>query len=335
MDDSNFIQPEAATFSTNLVSLSTNAFTRNFASAAALACLIYESVITFDDEWRYMWRRGIYRCRRPITVTKCIFFFTRYFAFAFQLSNQYLIAGPFGKSSVKESDCIHWFIFQTAGVQIQQWMVEIILLLRVCALYSHTSTIYIFLTFVFICQMGVVVFAMFRTFTSLAFNEYCIPKSTPPSILYFCLRTFFLQLLIGALTLAKRKTAVRDGWATTPILVLVTRDGAWVFVAVSVVNIIISLYCLLVHSVVQIIFSWPFTIATILACRLILNMQKLQPNTNSPTSSNPSSPVLTSDFDVATRITNTLNISNSLLDLASDTRAFGNSSQANGSIPRS
>ncbi|TFK67622.1 hypothetical protein BDN72DRAFT_898799 [Pluteus cervinus] len=279
---------------------------RNIVSGTALACLIYESVLTFEDEHR-----------RPITFMKCLFCFTRYFALVFQVCNQYVMAGPLARSSVGDHMCTRWFAFQTAGTQIQLWMVEVILLLRVYALYNRTYAIGVGLSFAFLAQLAVIVYSSILTFKQLVFDELCIPIYTPRPVLYWLASTFLLQVVVAVLTLAKQKIAVRDGWSTAPILVRVTRDGSRVFIAIcgwylnthrdlpllkeffSGLLFAMITYSFMARVAVYIIFSWPVTILTVLGCRLILNMQSLQTD-----QVRPSMPVLTTDFDTSTNLNN-------------------------------
>ncbi|TFK70785.1 hypothetical protein BDN72DRAFT_502403 [Pluteus cervinus] len=247
--------------------------------------------------------------KRPITSVKCIFFFTRYFAYGFQLCNQYLVTVPFTHSGTKHTACLRWFAFQTAGIQTQLWMLEIIILLRVCALYHQSHAVRVTLSLIFVLQIAVVVYAAIETFKDLSFNQYCMPTHTPKATIWFSLRTFVMHAIFAGLTFAKRGAAIRDGWSTAPLFVLVTRDGIWVSAAI-VCLVVIAIAALFSRAVVQLIFSWQFTILTICACRLVLNMQKLALNTGSESSlrSTPS-PILTADFDIRTDFTHDFTIS--------------------------
>lgn len=81
------------------------------------------------------------------------------------------------------------------------------------------------------------------------FDLYCLARETPRKVIYFgsvyrllisCLRCLpvlsagvvFTHSVIWTMTLLRRSVAVRSGWGHIPVVNLVFRDGAYIFICI-------------------------------------------------------------------------------------------------------
>jgi len=150
--------------------------------------------------------------------------------------------------------------------------VDLVIMLRVYALYNRSLKIALVLAFLLLIQGALVTACTCITVPRVPFGPSCDVLKTPPDVAYFMAAVVFSQTILLILTLRKRRVA----FGQSPLVDLVVRDGAWVFVLVVSMFMITIPYSFVAQvSKPHVIFVWPITLLSITACRLIMNMQKV------------------------------------------------------------
>jgi hypothetical protein len=149
---------------------------------------------------------------------------------------------------------------------------ESVLMLRVYALYLQNSKIGICLLTVFIMDLILAIVFGIRTLPALHYDEACTGHGTPPEVLYFGGCVLATQLMLWSMTFFKRNIAPGG----VPIVRLVLRDSACVFVLVFTIFGVCIPYSFVQDLAAHVVFLWPISLMSIATCRIILNMFRLK-----------------------------------------------------------
>ncbi|KAF9476124.1 hypothetical protein BDN70DRAFT_190965 [Pholiota conissans] len=255
-----------------ITSAAENLVFRRWSAVATLALLVWEHAITLQTELRYIWRR-------PISIVKGIYVFSRYYALAIQIFNLYLVSGPLSSLEIPEHVCRRWFLFLTASSCALLATVDAILMLRVYALYLQDVKAGMFLAALFFGQL-MVEFIYVPIVVKVPFDPICDAQETHKGVVYFGISLWVKHLAVVAMTLAKRDLAVLGA----PVVRLVRRDGMWVVVLICGFFTAIIPYSFVNQvSKAHVAFGWPMTILSISCCRMITNMLQLRINPDEET----------------------------------------------------
>ncbi|TFK33361.1 hypothetical protein BDQ12DRAFT_715858 [Crucibulum laeve] len=238
---------------------------RNASCLASLAVLLYEHSITFAQEYQFVWKS------RP-TLVKWVYLFSRYFVIVVQIINNILLALPLSKLPIRHELCKPWFLFLMISTCISFAALEVVLMLRVYALYRRSPRVKNLFIAIFVINR-VVVADYTRRASSFPFGGACEITGMPHDMMIFLSILLILtQSIIWLLTVIKRNIT----YGRAPVVGLMIRDGAWIFVLVCGVFIVTFPYALTERaSKSHVIFLWPMSLFSIGTCRIILNMQSL------------------------------------------------------------
>ncbi|KAF8995227.1 hypothetical protein BDQ17DRAFT_1365830 [Cyathus striatus] len=241
---------------------------QHYWSLAAFVFLVWEYVCTCRYEFSHIWRR-------PMTTVKVIYLFSRYFGLLFHFINHMIMMKTLSRLPVVSSTCHRWFAFQIVSFAILFSAMEVILMLRVYALYHHSRGIGLTLAILFIIEIAVSVACPLSFLPELKYDVICTGEIAPRQAAVYCSTVVFVQLVVVSLTLAKRNSGLIT--TDTEIVRLVHRDGVWVFAVVLAIMSIMMPYSIVEQTVVPyIIFSWPISIFSLITCRVIMNLQRLK-----------------------------------------------------------
>jgi len=244
-----------------------------FASIAALAVQAWEFFVYFTDEVEYLWKGRF-------NAIKGLYFCSRYGMLLAQIVNQALSYGlGEGVPQLHHNMCSGMFVYKTVVGQLGLNLVEIILLLRVYALYNRSYRMKFLLGGSFITASLLETTGTVIVIQSLAPAVDCqLPEASSKGLLIFGIGAAFCQCVIFVTTLNKFVTGRSYGWARTPLTSLMLREGVVVFFLILALLIVMSAYELirnLTPGVGQAAFSWYITFISIGASRLILSMRKV------------------------------------------------------------
>ncbi|KAH9478225.1 hypothetical protein JR316_0008678 [Psilocybe cubensis] len=227
---------------------------RNYSSFAALAVLVLDHVLSCRSEYKYIWQA---KFRLP----QFLYLISRYWALSLQIMHytfvqKYLIHGP-----VSSSLCKIWFSLLGSGCIMMGVCMNLILLLRLYALYMKDSKI-LALALPLIGQHVVALVVVGRAvFKDDAFSDTCDLYHTPIEALPLGILTIVSQAAVWLAAFKKRKIA------QAAVLSLVVRESHWTLAVFGVLAAIMIPYSFATQSVNPfIIFVWPTTFISMTTC---------------------------------------------------------------------
>ncbi|KAF4598135.1 hypothetical protein EYR38_006531 [Pleurotus pulmonarius] len=268
----------------------------NLSSAASLAFLVWDILITTDNEVELIWPK-------PWSVTKFLYFHIRYVPVLVQ------IAITFVGTEIAESfhytthDCYIWQVFQgVASVSIIA-AVDVILILRVYALYNGHWAIRLSVGCLFFMEIVCMIVGLALAIPGIRFGPNCSTTGIPQSLIIYGAGSVLFQIILFLLTVVRFAIAVRSGWGRIPLVELIMRDGTWAFfVLVAIVIAEAGLFGLENHALAGVLYGWLLTTFSFVGYRVLFNLQKVAVRTPLPSTSRSSngyrfSTVLSSDAE--------------------------------------
>ncbi|KAF8056546.1 hypothetical protein FPV67DRAFT_641495 [Lyophyllum atratum] len=139
--------------------------------------------------------------------------------------------------------------------------------------------------------LGVAVACIFRATRLVQFGATCVALKVPYDTVSFGIFTVVRHAFIWMLTIHRRNIG-RYGYSSrVPVVRLMLRDGAWIFAAIGAILPTATPHFGVRPAAAQAMIPWSISLVSILTCRLILNMQRLQTRANS------TAPELTTNID--------------------------------------
>ncbi|KAJ6499228.1 hypothetical protein C8R45DRAFT_108924 [Mycena sanguinolenta] len=258
-------------------------------SIAALAFLIWEHLITLDDEVEYIWRK-------PWTAwVKIVFLFLRYFPLAIQLCNRILDEMIMQQLDLRPSAVRAWYISQAVVAHLAMTGVEFVMMVRVYAIYRNSRRIAWWFLCLWIVETVVVIAGIFITLPGVDFVPQQFLLSVPHSFAYLAISALVSQAIILGLTLPR---FFRGQWSGTSLGRLLIRDGFVVYLVFFVTTATAAVYAITGLSFGMTEYAWYLTIVSTSGCRLVLNMQRLPSTTTSQSFRNSSLELTTLHHDL-------------------------------------
>ncbi|KAF9063039.1 hypothetical protein BDP27DRAFT_1335702, partial [Rhodocollybia butyracea] len=199
------------------------------------------SVLGLVATAQHIWKKPL-----RITLVRCLFILMRYLPIAIHII--YAIFASMwmnGAERVPEEHCKIITIFRIITGSIMLLLLDIILMLRVFALYNRSRSIGIFLLFSLALRIGL------TTYTSrnhlpekITFNSYCVAKftfrNTPgnlnPVLLFMSVCTEIcgeLAIQLGIIALAMKRTVWDLRRYSYSLFSVLNRDGLIVFCTIG------------------------------------------------------------------------------------------------------
>jgi len=245
---------------------------RQYISLASLALLLWEHVLTFSHEYTHVWKSRL-------TVTKWLYLLLRYFSIICQLTNHIISSSLLFKAPLSKSTCFAWVAFQASYFQVVQMLFELILLVRVWALYNKGPRVGFFLLSMYLCGFVILVYANVRVNMVLQLDGTCLVMKTPPEAYILAIYPLVTQAVIWTMTWYKKVRSFGDGsWYGMggPIATLMFRDGLLAFMFITAIFPVLLSYSVYVHDLTNSVWTILVTVLSIGGCRIIMNMQRLK-----------------------------------------------------------
>ncbi|KDQ49965.1 hypothetical protein JAAARDRAFT_611561 [Jaapia argillacea MUCL 33604] len=258
----------------------------------ALAFLIWDVLITFDEEVHHIWRKS------SSSWIKWLFLWTRYFVLSAEILNL-VVTSQTTPFPLTPRFCKVSLSIQTLVADITMAVsVDVLLIIRVYALWNRKRWVGILLG---TCLTFEVVVALVGWILSLRY-EYaygCDITSAPYSIFYplTILAVFVTDAVILILTLVRCVRFRRFRNRRSPIVFLMARDGILAFFTVygiGLVNMVI--YVAFPASLRALAYGWFLSVVSSGVCRLILSMERLARSEETLAVDGSSEPQLTEEF---------------------------------------
>jgi len=248
----------------------------------------------FEEELQYIWKPP-----PRITLVKVLYLFSRYFALLAQITNCIITGVWLSKySPIPPSLCRPWIIYQTVVTYFLLGAVNIILILRVYALYNRNNTLLLVVLSIFVGKVGVNVYTAFICIpkSPLHFDSHCLITHGAGISPYFVGAEIFCQCVLLLFVYAKRFSGWRSGLKSVPVLSIILLDGSLVFILTAA--LLVVTLALAFKSGAIALFVYPAFVCLLSAagCRLIINIRRLAEWERTPTIQGE----LSTDWDVST-----------------------------------
>ncbi|KAF8891739.1 hypothetical protein BD779DRAFT_144646 [Infundibulicybe gibba] len=234
-------------------------------SVAALAFLVWDICITFDDEVKLIWSR-------PWTYTKFLFYFVRYLPLMVEISILFVGTELSPQFHFSPHDCFIWQVYQgVASISIVA-SVDFILILRVYALFHNSPIVRSIVSVCFMLELAGMCTGLALSLPGIKYDSICIVTEVPSSLIIYGAASILFQTLLFSLTAYKFFRAIREGGGV-PLITLLMRDGTWAFFVLFIVYVgQVSLYGLKNHALAGIFYSWLLTAFSFSGYRILLNI---------------------------------------------------------------
>jgi len=233
---------------------------------AALAFLVWEILITFDDEVQYIWPK-------PNTAwIKAIFLFLRYFPLCIQLCNRVLDEMVIQEQHLNASALRTWYISQVVVAHLTMTGVEFVMMARVYALYHNRRWVGWGFVCLLLAETIIMIIGLLVTLPGVHFKAQTFVTAVPHSFAYIGISALFSQAIILILTLTRY---IRGQWSGTSLGTLLIREGSFVYLIFFVTTLAAVVYSIRGMSLGMTEYAWYMSIIPTSGCRLIINMQRL------------------------------------------------------------
>ncbi|CAE6416339.1 unnamed protein product [Rhizoctonia solani] len=264
-----------------------------YASFASFVLLVYDYVITVIPEVELVWYK-------PWTWSKVLFLWNRYGTFVILLFDTIVVLGggptdavsliTLGRanSHIVHFPCLHWQKFQGWTGWLTNMTVEVIILVRIAAMYSQDKRIIYPVIGLFFAQAAGMAGIIGNSFANMKAQHERIPGFHICSLvgipegmyIYWATNLAFESILFGlalfkAYQHVSRKQGIRPGWSGPRILSVLVRDSIMYF-AVIFVTYIINLVSWSTggSGIYQLAIALAIALRASMGSRLLLNVRE-------------------------------------------------------------
>ncbi|CAL1708310.1 unnamed protein product [Somion occarium] len=224
---------------------------------AALCFIVWDTLITLDEEVQFIWLTHW-------TPLKLLFFFTRYYAIAILII---LNAHPL--------TCQQWIIVEGISAVLLELAVEVLLVLRIQAMYSGHTALIRMIVGLLVVQVIVMAVTLGISMPKIMTTENCINTEIPVEMVAYSIASIVYEAFLFTLAVVKLWSARKDGFERTTLLKVLVRDNMWTFAAILVVMIGNTiLFTIAPATLAALGFPWALAIFGALGPRLMLNVRR-------------------------------------------------------------
>ncbi|EIN06716.1 hypothetical protein PUNSTDRAFT_145229 [Punctularia strigosozonata HHB-11173 SS5] len=242
----------------------------NRSALAALVFLVWDILITMDDEIKFMWFKNW-------SYTKALYFFVRYFAVMVQVSTLLVGTELTPQFHFTSHDCFIWQVWQGAAAIALEMAVDIVLILRLYAMYGRNRTVGIVIVAAFVVEVIGMAVSLALALPLITYDHICTVTSAPPALAIYAGFAIIYQGILFGFTAVQFVKSVRTGWGRTRVLTILIRDGTWAFFLIFFIMLLqVMLYAVPDHGpYTGIFFGWLLTSFSFCGYRLLINVQSL------------------------------------------------------------
>ncbi|KAJ7179547.1 hypothetical protein C8R46DRAFT_643602 [Mycena filopes] len=192
-----------------LVRLAQSVQSTRLAAVGSATVLLYDHLITFDQEIDVVWRRDW-------SFLKCVFLFHRYLGLLCVIIELFAILSP----NVTDSVSTFWFQWEMWGYTVVVLTSELVLLLWIFFLYNKNTNVLAFLGILFFGQTVSVIVILARSFAHLSITAhfdgapagFCSLHNQPDFFSFYWLPVLLYNSAILALFIIKSTDAFRAAY---------------------------------------------------------------------------------------------------------------------------
>lgn len=243
-------------------------FVLNCSYFSATTFLAYDICLTLADEVEFVWTQS---WRTP---SKWVYIVLRYYSL-FVLISLWFAATDLGVAIgfSRPFDCVGWYKYQVASLQIITCLMEIILIFRVYALYEQSKRIAAFILSAFAVDQSIMAWSISVVIPRVKFTEDCTTTSVPNTSVWIGLSPILFELMLLVMTVHKAmKTGGRIA-AHSRLLRILVRDGMWCFWVVFITFGINGIFYLAISGPKNaVVWGWQYAVSAFAGCRLVLHL---------------------------------------------------------------
>jgi len=248
-----------------------------YASIAASAIIVYDHLITLDQEIELIWKA-------QWSIVKYLYFINRYYVLFCVVFNNYALF----TTSLTDSFCLRWFQWQGWTGLITCMIAEAILQMRLYALYLMNKKVLAFMLICFLASstcaaviMGTVLSRITAISELVPGQNFCIPLGIPPHFYVFWIPIIAFETVLGALALIRGVQTVNSDQG----LLHFGRDLVNILIRDSVLYFLVIFATYLTNIVVwstqsEYLTEIPIAFAAAMSCvmgsRIILNLREVK-----------------------------------------------------------
>ncbi|KAI9058733.1 hypothetical protein FKP32DRAFT_1218284 [Trametes sanguinea] len=245
--------------------------------AAALALLTWDILTTMDQEVKLIWPSNW-------TLPKILYLFVRYYSLvALAIENAQIVI-----------PCVPLLIFQITSTFLVEAAVEVLIILRVHAVYSAQPKIMRIMLFGFAVQVVLMAISLGLSIAKVKTGWYCKTTDLPTEMVIYSTASIVYEAFLFGTMMYGVIRGKKEGFSDTTLLDALIRDGAIAFTAIFAVMILNTiLFTLAPSTLVTLGFPWLLAILGSAGPRLILNVRAAHARVISKGSTSFQSPRLT------------------------------------------
>ncbi|KAH7922530.1 hypothetical protein BV22DRAFT_1037361 [Leucogyrophana mollusca] len=244
--------------------------------------VVYDHLLTLDGEVEYIWTK-------PFSFASILYLLVRYAGDAMTI----LDAAAYLNLSPSLEFCNIFIYLQGWPISAIGWCMQIILQLRVYALYNRSNRVLIFTILCYIAEIASTAVFMGRPSTDVVvMNEVlpgvglCTTSSVPSSFDDFWYPVMLFEGILCALALWAGITHIRElrglgsegaiqGFRPGRVIEVFVRDNVFYFVCTSVIcSVNVAVWQTLGENWFEIPAGFTFVAEVIMGCRLVLRMRE-------------------------------------------------------------
>ncbi|KDQ52891.1 hypothetical protein JAAARDRAFT_39840 [Jaapia argillacea MUCL 33604] len=243
-----------------------------YCQLAATALAIYDCIITFDQELEQVWKK-------PWSTSKILFLLSRYYGNGSVIAIHLILLSDTSSNKL----CRVMFITQAWANCLAVWIVQIIVQLRVYAMYRRSRYIGSLIVTGFVIEIAAMVTLV--TFESVGLEataspvpgiQLCTVTKIPTFTYGFWLAIMMFECLLFVLALYQaigRFLKRRDRWRQQSLIDVLLRDNILYFFLIFQGYAQNAAVFTLPPMWIEIIGSFSITWTCTMGCRLILNLR--------------------------------------------------------------
>ncbi|KAJ7640766.1 hypothetical protein DFH06DRAFT_621737 [Mycena polygramma] len=230
------------------------------ANVSALCLFMWDYFLTFPQEVHYFWGSRW-------SFVKVLFFLNRYFTMVLVVFTVFFDLDP----TPETGTCLLWAKFQVFSALFCAFIVEVIMQIRLHALYGHNKQLIFVVTLLCVGQLMTQVP---DTPWTLPFCNNVIPNHFYPYWIAFMIFDMIVLLLVARKAYIHYQTLPDKSWSNSMLMAVLVRDSVLYFLC----NVVVFLSTTLLwrygpQGLATVANSWSLVVPSTSAGRLLLNMR--------------------------------------------------------------
>lgn len=249
---------------------------------SAVTVNVYDWFLTFSGEVWHIW------CNRKLPKRmRILFIIMRYVALIVLIGRCVWFYVMLADYPIPPSRCNAYHAFKVGPPVILSSSTDLLLLLRVWALSSRNRRTLYFLVATFLSQVIIITAFTIPHGVEVSMDALCIVYAPPIVNVSVAVSVIFFQTLTWAMTMHRCYFALKRTWCRDVFATQLMRDGtgAWLTLCTVYLVGIISTEKI-PSSLMEVVNPWVITTRSIVACRMVLNMQEMASTQSSTAGSN-------------------------------------------------